>query len=312
MAVYTPLRQDQVAEFIDGFGFVRLRKLKATDSGIENTNYFVTADDRDGKTHNLVLTLFEQMPLSELPYFVELTSFLAKEGLPVPAPYRSRQGEAILHLEGKPAIIVPCFDGQHCATPSPAQCRGIADAMVRMHLASARFDQHRQNDRGAIWREESVHILHPFLSPEQRNLLEQQVTDWRDHQAQIEELPAGINHHDLFHDNALFKGDQLTGIIDFYNACDDSFIYDLAVLVNDWCSNQNGELDPDRYDAVMDTYQQQRPFTPQEQTLWPRMLRYAALRFWISRLLSWHSPSPQTVTQKDPEPMRKMLLLRIG
>lgn len=311
MTVYTPLRQDQVAEFIDAFGFVRLRKLKATDTGIENTNYFVTADNQAGKTCQLVLTLFEQMPLSELPYFVELTSFLAAEGLPVPAPYRTNQGDAILHLEGKPAIIVPCFSGHHPTTPTPTQCAAIADAMGHMHLVSPGFNEHRENDRGASWREEAVHTLQPFLSPEQKNLLMQQVADWRLHQAQIDELPTGINHHDLFHDNALFEGEQLTGIIDFYNACDDCFIYDLAVLVNDWCSDSNGALEPQRYRAVMDAYQQRRPFTAQEQKLWPRMLAYAALRFWISRLLSWHSPALHTVTQKNPMVMQRLLELRL-
>ena len=311
MAVYTPLRQDQVAEFIDTFGFVRLRKLKATDSGIENTNYFVTADDRTGHTCNLVLTLFEQMPLTELPYFVALTSFLAQAGLPVPAPYRTKQGEAILQLEGKPAIIVPCFNGRHPSEPSHLQCSAIAEAMARMHLASEHFTEHRENDRGASWREEAVNTLQPFLTPEQRSLLMSQVADWRLHQSQIDELPAGINHHDLFHDNALFDGDQLTGIIDFYNACDDCFIYDLAVLVNDWCSDQQGELEPQRYRAVLDTYQRLRPFTPAEHRLWPRMLAFAALRFWISRLLSWHSPSLHTVTQKNPMAMQKLLELRL-
>ncbi|RLT96820.1 homoserine kinase [Ketobacter sp.] len=311
MAVYTPLSQDQTAKFIAAFGFVRLHSLEATHAGIENTNYFVSAEDQAGAKCRLVLTLFEQMPRSELPYFVALTRFLSEAGLPVPAPYRNDQGEAVLQLAGKPAILVPCFSGRHPTTPNLAQCRAIAAAMARMHLSSPGFHQHRVNDRGAAWRDAAVQTLQPFLSPEQKSLLLQQVADWRLHQPQIDALPTGINHHDLFHDNALFDGDRLTGIIDFYNACDDSFIYDLAVLVNDWCSDPDGNLEPRRYQAVLDTYQQHRPFTSAEQQLWPRMLIYAALRFWISRLLSWHSPANKAVAQKDPLPMQRMLQRRL-
>lgn len=312
MAVYTQLSESQVATFIAPFGFQRLLALKATDSGIENTNYFVTAEDAQQQPCRLVLTLFEMMPESELPYFVALTSFLAQEGLPVPAPYRNAEGEAILHLQNRPAILVPCFAGHHPSTPTLEQCSAIADAMARMHLASARFHQRRQNDRGAQWREQAAQKLQPFLQQEQKELLLDQIADWRLHQTRIDKLPSGINHHDLFHDNALFDSGKLTGIIDFYNACDDCFIYDLAVLVNDWCSENNGELNQQRYDAVLNTYQKLRPFTNEEHTLWPRMLRFAALRFWISRLLSWHSRSLRGVTQKDPEPMRRMLLQRLG
>ncbi|HAG96919.1 MAG: homoserine kinase [Pseudomonadales bacterium] len=312
MAVYTPLSESQVAAFIAPFGFTQVLSLKATDAGIENTNYFVTALDRHQQTCRLVLTLFEMMPESELPYFVALTSFLAQEGLPVPAPYRNAQGQAILPLQNKPAILVPCFTGSHPATPTIEQCGAIAGAMARMHLASPRFSARRANDRGAQWREQAIHTLQPFLHQDQKTLLLDQVADWRLHQGIIDTLPCGINHHDLFHDNALFEGDQLTGIIDFYNACDDVFIYDLAVLVNDWCSDEQGQLIAERYHAVMTSYTQLRPLSADEQTLWPRMLAYAALRFWISRLLSWHdTDQPHNVAQKDPRIMQRMLLARL-
>lgn len=312
MAVYTQLSESQVATFIAPFGFQRLLALKATDSGIENTNYFVTAEDAQQHTCRLVLTLFEMMPESELPYFVALTSFLAQEGLPVPAPFRNAQGEAILHLQNRPAILVPCFAGHHPSTPTLEQCSAIADAMARMHLASARFHQRRQNDRGAQWREQAAQKLQPFLQQQQKELLLDQIADWRLHQTRIDKLPSGINHHDLFHDNALFSGSELTGIIDFYNACEDVFIYDLAVLVNDWCSNEKGELIADRYQAVMTHYTRQRPLNTEEEKLWPRMLAYAALRFWISRLLSWHGKDPvHNVTQKDPHHMQRMLQVRL-
>ena len=286
--------------------------VRATDTGIENTNYFVTARDQQGISRQLVLTLFERFALGELPYFLELTTFLAHRGLPVPAPYRDRDDQALHLLAGKPAILVPRFGGHHPAIPNLAQCRAIAHAMAQMHLASPDFPQHRANDRDRPWREQALDQLQPFLQPAEKTLLQEQLADWRQHQSAIDRLPAGINHHDLFHDNALFEGDHLTGIIDFYNACDDVFIYDLAVLVNDWCSDASGALVAERYHAVMAAYQELRPLTTEESTLWPRILRYAALRFWISRLLSWHlHDARETVSQKDPAPMRRMLLQRL-
>lgn len=321
MAVYTTLSTDQVGAFIADFGFPVLEQLQATSAGIENTNYFVTACDRAGISQRLVLTLFERMTAAELPYFVELTSYLASAGLPVPAPCRNQQGQALLTLANRPALLVPCFPGQHPATPNLAQCRAIAEAMARMHLASPGFSQRRSNDRGEMWRQMALQRLQPFLDATQKQLMRDQVSAWRLQLPQIDQLPAGINHHDLFHDNALFDGDRLTGIIDFYNACDDVFIYDLAVLVNDWCSDGSGQLVQDRYQAVLEAYQALRPLTAPEQALWPQMLGYAALRFWISRLLSWHSPdasgntrgkTSHTVSQKDPRPMQQLLEQRLA
>ncbi|MEZ5509658.1 MAG: homoserine kinase [Gammaproteobacteria bacterium] len=313
MAVYTVLTEQEVSAFLQGFGLPRLVRLRATASGIENTNYFVDAEDSAGAPVALVLTLFERGEVQALPYFVALLSFLGEQGLPVPVPYRDQHNVALHHLKHKACVLGPRFAGQHPQQPTVAQCATIAAAMARMHLASSGFDLHRDNDRGERWRLLVADKLLPQLPADQAALLRQQVDDWQRLLPQLNQLPRGITHGDLFHDNALFDGDRLTGIIDFYNACDDVFIYDLAVLVNDWCSRADFSFDQQRLKAVLDAYRQVRPFNADEQHYWPAMLRFAALRFWLSRLEKWHFPGDgHQVQQKDPEPMRQLLLQRIG
>ncbi|NPU94939.1 MAG: homoserine kinase [Gammaproteobacteria bacterium] len=312
MAVYTQLSENEVSAFLQPFGLVRLTRLRGTDAGIENTNYFVDAEDAGGRAHTLVLTLFER-GADGLPYFVALTTYLAEQGLPVPFPYRDQQHQAIHVVKQKPALLVPRFSGAHPVTPNVEQCRVIGNALALMHRASPGFSQRRDNDRGARWREVTTAKLVEKLPSDQRELLQQQVRNWQQDLPALAQLPAGITHGDLFHDNALFEDNRLTGIIDFYNACHDLFIYDLAVLVNDWCSTVDFTLDEPRLQAVLLGYEELRPLEPLEKQFWPRMLAYAALRFWLSRLESWYFPAADSaVKQKDPEPMRQLLLRRIG
>lgn len=313
MAVYTRLSEADVSAFLQGFGLPQLLRLHGTDTGIENTNYFADAVDNDGRAHALVLTLFERGSDQALPYFVELTSYLAQQGLPVPAPFRDRSGVAIQQLKNKPCLLVPRFGGAHPQTPTVVQCRVIGNALALMHNASAGFSPHREADRGAHWRDTATARVLDKLPQDQQQLLQQQVADWKHNLPALAQLPSGITHGDLFHDNALFEGNRLTGIIDFYNACHDTFLYDLAVLANDWCSNADFSVDPQRLHAVMQGYGEIRGLTADEQHYWPAMLRHAALRFWLSRLESWYFPATgTTVKQKDPEPMRQLLLRRIG
>lgn len=312
MAVYTELTPSDVQAFLQDFGWQQLVELKATSSGIENTNYFVTASDLNGHQEKLVLTLFEKVPLDDLPYFVELTTFLAAKGIPVPSPYRDARQIAVHQLKSKPTLLVPCFAGHHPQQPNLKQCKAIAQAMAKMHLASPEFLLKRENVRGLTWRNEAVKLLSPILDSENRKLLQHLTQDWARQQERINQLPHGITHNDLFHDNALFLQNHLTGIIDFYQACHDVLIYDVAVLVNDWCSDERGALIQPRYDTIMESYQQLRPFNREETMMWPKMLAYAALRFWISRLLSWHDAEIHgKVAQKNPDIMRQMLLKRL-
>lgn len=311
MSVYTPLEFDEVAAFIARYDGLQLKLLESTTAGIENSNFFLDATDRQGQRHAFVLTVFESVPEHDLPYFAALLAHLQQAGLPVPAPLRDKQGQPLQRIKNKACMLVPRLSGGHIQTPSPAQCAAIASALARIHLTTGDFTQHRRGAFGAAWREASCALVTPSLDAGELDLLREQLARWQAREQQSP-LPGGVTHGDLFHDNALFEGDRLTGIIDFYYACDDVFVYDLAILVNDWCNEEDGALDPARYAAVLAGYQQIRMLSEEERQALPDYLAFAALRFWLSRLVNACDPAKVGVKQKSPQAMQNLLRKRLA
>ncbi|WP_288990200.1 homoserine kinase [uncultured Cobetia sp.] len=306
MAVFTPLSDAQVAEFLAEYDAGTLTSLEDVAHGTENSTFFVTTDRRE-----MVLTLFEQGEHAELPFFVELLDFLASHQLPVPGPLHDRDGQALKVLAGKPALLFPRMPGNWPVSPNVAQCREIGAALGRMHAVSQHFTGHRPNTRDLHWIKPMHHKVLAYLSPEDQALMADEIDVCEDVFSGVE-LPQGALHGDLFRDNTLFDGDRLGGIIDFYNGCTGDLIFDLSILVNDWCSNDDGRLDQPRYDALLSAYLAERPMNADERRLWPSMLRMTALRYWLSRLLVVYvDPPAHSLTPKDPAQYRQLLGRRI-
>ncbi|MEH6472594.1 MAG: homoserine kinase [Halopseudomonas sp.] len=319
MAVYTQLSTTDLDSFLADFDLGDLKDLQGIDGGIENTNYFVDTE-QGGQRHRFVLTLFEELSIDDMPFFVELTGYLAARGVPVPAPFKDRHGIALKTLARRPALLLPRFNGRHVETLTPDHCRQVGTALAQMHLAGQDFFMNRQAHRGVFWwRRESKNIA-PLLNDEDRELLQQEVALFDQLREQLLDLPMGIIHGDLFHDNALFTqgdaGDQLSGIIDLYNACSGYLLYDLAIVANDWCVTPQGVFDTERLDALLHAYAQVRPFESSEYDAWPVLIRTAAMRFWLSRLISLHGleetqyDGEQVI--KDPEQLKQILLSHIA
>jgi homoserine kinase type II len=305
MSVYTPVSRAQLQAFLRAYPLAPLVDHQGITAGIANTNYFVTTEDGE-----FVLTLFEELRAHELPYFLELMAFLAEHGIPSAHPLADREGRYLRELNGKPAALVERLRGHGVDHPTPGQCRALGAALGRMHRATPEFPHHRPNDLGPHWWRVTGERVLPCLAPAEAELLRAELEFQKSHRRDT--LPRGVVHADLFRDNALFEGEELRGIIDFYYACDDVLLFDVAVTANDWCSNADGALDPARLNALLGAYARERAFSAQEQASWPALLRAAALRFWVSRLHDWHFPKAGELTHtKDPTVFQRILQQRL-
>lgn len=315
MSVYTRIERNDLEEFLHHYPLGTLVSFEGIRAGIENTNYFVTTAAAPGAAApaQFVLTLFEQLKYDELPYFLDLMAFFAERGIPSAHPLADHQQHYLRVLHGKPAALVQRLNGTSTEYPTPPQCRALGDALGRLHVAGQKYPSHRTNTRGLQWWQTTMNTVLPHLTDEDATLLREEVrfqTAFHTTPA-AKALPRGVIHADLFRDNALFMGDTLTGIIDFYYACDDVLLYDVAVTVNDWCSQPDGSLNNALAATLLQAYQQQRPFNTAEHDAWPVILRAAALRFWLSRLHDLHFPRPGEITHiKDPEVFKHILVQR--
>ncbi|MFP5344986.1 MAG: homoserine kinase [Gammaproteobacteria bacterium] len=301
MSVYTRVEPQQLKEFLLGYPLGELVTYAGVSAGIENTNYFVTTTEGE-----FVLTLFESTPYQHLPYFLDLMAFLAEHGVPSAHPLADRQGRYLTALCGKPAALVRRLKGSDVREPGAAHCAALGKALGHLHRVGVSFSGRRDNDRGPVWREATARKVLPCLNPEDAALLREELHYQK--QNPCRGLPQGVIHADLFRDNALFVDSELTGIIDFYYACNDILLYDVAVTVNDWCSDASGALDTARLNRLLDAYVIGRPFIAAEHAAWPVMLRAAALRFWLSRLHDLHFPRRGEITHtKDPEVFKRIL-----
>lgn len=313
MAVFTTVSDDDARELLQRYTLGELVSLRGITAGIENTNYFLNTTRGE-----YVLTIFEVLTAQQLPFYIELMTHLAERGVPVPHPQAMRDGTRLTTLHGKPCTIVTRLSGGYEPDPSPAHCAQAGQTLARMHLAARGFSIHQPNLRGLPWWQATAPRVLPFLEAEQAQML----TDTLDEQVRFAEtnsykaLPTGPAHCDLFRDNVLFDGTyespRMGGIIDFYFAGWDTWIFDVAVCANDWCiERETGAFIEDRLNAFLQAYSVVRPFTPEERDAWPRMLQAGALRFWISRLYDYFLPRPaQTLKPHDPRHFERILRLR--
>ncbi|HUG24097.1 homoserine kinase [Piscinibacter sp.] len=310
MAVFTEVSFDEAAALVSRLHIGELTALDGITSGIENTNYF--ADTTEGR---YVLTLFERLSFEQLPFYLHLMKHLAQRGIPVPDPQADETGRLLHTLKAKPAALVNRLRGRHHLAPDTAHCASVGAMLARMHLAGLDFTMHQPNLRGLAWWAETVPVIAPFMAAEQRGLVESELA-FQQHaaaSAQYAGLPRGPIHADLFRDNVMFEGDELTGFFDFYFAGVDTLLFDIAVCLNDWCIDlESGRLVEERAAAFVAAYDAVRPLTGGELRLMPAMLRAAALRFWISRLWDFHLPREASMLQPhDPGHFERVLRGRV-
>jgi homoserine kinase type II len=312
MAVFTEVSEQEARDLLRRVPLGNLTGLRGIEGGIENTNYFLDTDQGQW-----VLTLFERLSAEQLPFYLHLMKHLAHAGIPVPDPQADNRNGDILHsVCGKPAAIVQKLAGKSQLAPQEPHCRAVGEMLARMHLAGRDYARQQPNLRGLPWWNETTPVVLPHLDQAQAALLSTELA-YQNHVAASSAyaaLPRGPVHADLFRDNVMFDGETLTGFFDFYFAGVDTWLFDLAVCLNDWCIDlPTGTHDDARAQAMLAAYQSVRPLTAAERSLLNAMLRAGALRFWISRLWDFYLPREASMLKPhDPTHFERVLRQRIA
>ena len=311
MAVFTPVSPPEASALLRQLGLGALQSLRGIEGGIENTNYFVSCDAGE-----YVLTLFERLTAEQLPFYLYLMKHLASAGIPVPDPQADAEGNILHSLCGKPAAVVNRLRGRSQLAPTAAHCAAVGAMLARMHLAGRSFEREQPNLRALPWWNSTAPVVLPHLSAAQAELLQSELA-WQNQlalSAVYAALPRGPVHADLFRDNVMFDGEVLTGFFDFYFAGVDSWLFDMAVALNDWCIDlPTGAHNTERAKAFLRGYQTVRLLSAAELSLLPDMARAGALRFWISRLWDYHLPRDAAMlTPHDPTHFERVLRQRVA
>ena len=310
MAVYTEVSDEDIIAFLSQYDIGRVISFKGIAEGVENSNYLLLTDQSP-----FIVTLYEKrVSVEDLPFFLGLMEHLAARAVPCPTPIHGRDGVALRELCGRPAAIIGFLRGIWPRRARTEHCAALGAAMAEMHLAGEGFALRRPNALStAGWRplfdscrgraDEVADGLEAIIGDE-LNRLEAQ---WPD------DLPAGVIHADLFPDNVFFEGGRLSGLIDFYFACNDLFAYDLAICLNAWCFERDGSFNITKARQLLVSYARVRPFSEAEIDALPLLARGAALRFLLTRLYDWHNRvEGALVKPKDPLEYLKKLRFHQG
>ena len=298
MAVYTEIADEELTDFIAGYDMGAVLSLKGIAEGVENSNFLLRAE-----AGSFILTLYEKrVNPDDLPFFIGLMQHLAARGVNCPLPVKNRAGEALGELAGRPACIVTFLDGVSVRKPGVGHCRELGVALAGLHQAADGFALSRPNALGvAGWRPlfdaaaGRADDIAPGLGARIGAALAEAEANWP------RGLPTGVIHADLFTDNVFFIGPKLSGVIDFYFACNDALAYDVAICLNAWCFEADGSFNLTKGQALLAGYQSVRRLGPEEVAALPLLCRGAALRFLLTRLVDWLNVPPGVLVKpKDP------------
>jgi homoserine kinase type II len=305
MAVYTDVAAEDLSPFLALYDIGELLSYKGIAEGVENSNFLVHTS-----RGYFILTLYERRVAErDLPFFLALMEHLAARGITCPQPVKNRAGHVLGKLAGRPAALVTFLDGMWIRRPTAAHCAALGDALAHFHLAGADFIMRRDNALSVGgWRplyescRERIHKVEPNLEKVVGAELQILERDWP------RGLPQGVIHADLFPDNVFFLGDRLSGLIDFYFACTDTLVYDVAICLNAWCFEPDHSYNVTKGRALLANYAKARPLSHKEWENLPLLARGAALRFLLTRLVDWLDVPPGALVRpKDPREYARKL-----
>ncbi|MBM3597090.1 MAG: homoserine kinase [Alphaproteobacteria bacterium] len=298
MAVYTDVTDEDLEAFLWAYELGEVLSFHGIAEGVENSNFLLKTD-----RGSYILTLYEKRVAREdLPFFLGLMEHLAVRGIRCPTPIHARDGTALRELKGRPAAIVTFLEGLWPRRVMPEHCAELGTALAELHLAGADFQMARKNALTIDgWRPlldasaTRAHEVKPGLAQALGRELAHLEANWPS------ALPRGVIHADLFPDNVFFRGDRLSGLIDFYFACIDYLVYDVAVCLNAWCFETDGAFNVTKARLLVANYRKRRQLSTEEVEALPLLARGAALRFLLTRLYDWlNQPAGALVKPKNP------------
>jgi len=306
MAVYTEVSNEELETFIAAYDIGTVLSCKGIAEGVENSNYLLRT-----QSGSFILTLYEKrVDARDLPFFLGLLDHLAQRGIACPTPVHGRDGAALRTLAGKPAAIVTFLDGVWVRRPAALHCAALGQALARFHLAAADYGARRANALG----HDAWEALARLCAPRADEVMPGLAGDITAEAAFLSTcwpaaLPAGVIHADLFPDNVFFIQSTLSGLIDFYFACNDALAYDLAICLNAWCFETDGQFNVTKARALIENYAKVRPLSREEIDALPVLARGAALRFLLTRLHDWLEPADGAMV-KPKNPLEYLAKLR--
>ena len=298
MAVYTDITEAELREFLEPYDIGELLSYKGIAEGVENSNFLLHTG-----SGSYILTLYEKrVERNDLPFFLGLMEHLAQKGLSCPVPVHRRDGVVLGEVAGRPAAVITFLEGMWPRRPTPQHCSAVGAAAAQFHLSGRDFSRTRENALSVdgwrpLWNQSAARAdeVEPGLAAEIKADLDHLEKNWP------EALPSGVIHADLFPDNIFFLGDRLSGLIDFYFACNDMFAYDVAILLNAWCFERDGSFNATKGMALLAGYETVRPLGSAEADALPLLAHGSALRFFLTRLYDWLTvPDGAMVVKKDP------------
>jgi homoserine kinase type II len=308
MAVFTNVQNQEIQNFLINFEVGSFIKLIGITSGIENSNFFLHTSSGD-----YILTIFERLNIKQLDYYLKLMLFFNQSSIKTPKPIANKNGELCTLLCGKPASIVSKLNGASILIPNIKQLNSIGSEVAKMHNVCDKFYLQQNNLRSIDWWNNAAGDIISFLNKEQQYLLATELDYQKNFftSNQYKFLTSGAVHCDIFRDNVMFIGNEISGIFDFYFAGNDKLLFDLCVIVNDWCVNENLHIDQTKLNALLLGYTQIRTLSDTDIQCFPFMLRAAALRFWVSRLWDLYLPRDANILKAhDPKHFELILIDR--
>ena len=301
MSVYTKITPDEISRYLEDYSIGTFERLEGISDGIENTNYILKTSNNE-----YIFTIFESIDIEKVIVYLELMNFLNKCNFKCAKVHATKDNKLCKLIQNKPAAIIEKLSGSSIDDVNATQCAEIGELLANFHILGSDFSHDIKDSRDISWRRDAYAKLETVILKDEKKLIEDALS------AQMKfnevKLPNGIIHADLFRDNVLFDSGKISGMIDFYYSCTGPLIYDLAVVANDWCTNDDGEIIIEKIQNLIDSYSSVRELSIEEKKFWKYALVVASLRFYLSRLLDLHFPKIGEITHiKDPNVFKNIL-----